>query len=229
MARNKKTDQAVRAQATGYAAGSEAGSLTKAEVARIVAETAEQLLAVEGGEAKEWIEKGRIIAGYVERLQPNGKFSKPNPFALLAEREDIPWQTSQLRMYRDAYVLWRDMGGADGTSMVSVTTVGLVLPLDADEARKILTRAAKEKLATRQVAALVKKARGVGAAAKPERVTGDWKALGRALDSLDSEIGLMLDHPSDGPTDYDVTDRLEVVLASIAKLLASIGPQGGAQ
>lgn len=207
------------------------GRMTEAEVKQLTDETVDLLLKTGGGEAQEWIEKGRIIDGYVEKLQPNGKFSKPNPFTLLAERDDIPWGASQLRTYRDSYVLWRQMGAADGASMVDVTSVGLVLSLDDEEAKKILKRAAKDKLTTRQVAALVKKAKGIGGAAKPERVVGDWKVLGKAADALNAEISLMLDCPSPSPTDLDVAQhRLEVVIKAIHELLAKVNTPGwGAQ
>lgn len=204
--------------------------LTLEEVERLTDETVDLLLKTGGGEAQEWIEKGRIIHGYVERLQPNGKFSKPNPFTKLSEREDIPWAASQLRTYRDAYLLWQRMGGTDGVPKVDVTTVGLVLSLDADDAQKILRRAAKEKLTTRQVGALVKKTKGTGSAGNTERVTGDWKVLGKAGDRLNAELSLMIECPAPGPTEGAVVHRLEVVLKAIEELLEKVNTPGwGAQ
>lgn len=201
------------------------GQLTEAEVARLTEETAGKLLELGGGEAQDSIDKGRIIDEYVKKLQPNGKFSKPNPFTLLAEREDIPWRPSQLRTYRDTFLFSQSMGGESGALKVNVTTLGLVLPLETEVAKKIINRAVKEKLTTRQVAVLVKKAKGTEGTEKAERITGDWKVLGKAVENLDSEISMMLDCPPAGPTDIDVVDRLEIVAASITALIASLGPK----
>jgi len=200
------------------------GQLTQAEIAKLTDETAGRLLELGGGEAQDSIDRGRIINEFVNKLQPNGKFSKPNPFTLLAEREDIPWRSSQLRTYRNAYLLSQRVGG----DKVNVTTLGLLLPLEAEVAKKILNRVAKEKLSTRQVAVLVKKAQGTAGTEKEERISGDWKVLGKALEHVESEISLMRDCPPAGPTDLAVVDRLEIVAASIAALIASLGPKDGA-
>src|ERR1039458_4279961 len=110
MALNKKSDIVLAVGGSSLEGQSGVGQLTDAEIAKLADETAGQLLALGGGEAKDGIDRGRIIDGFVRRLQPNGKGSEPNPFSLLAEREDIPWGASQLRLYRDAYLLWRQMG-----------------------------------------------------------------------------------------------------------------------
>lgn len=225
MKHNGKSGSALKMADAIEEAHEEDGRLTQAEVEKLTDETAGQLLALGGGEAQDGIDRGRIIDGYVEKLQPNGKFTRPNPFDLLTEREDIPWRASQLRTYRNAYLLWRQMGGVDGAPKVDVTTIGLVLPLDFEEARKVLNHAAKDKLTTRQVAAMVKKIKGTGTE-KAERVTGNWKALDKAAERLESELGLMRDNPAP-MADFDVVDRLEAVVKSIQALIESIGPEGG--
>lgn len=194
---------------------------TPEEVKERTDKTAESLLAVGGGEAEDKIQRGRIIDEYVRWIQPDGRYSKPNPFKVLAERKDLPWQASQLRAYRDTYLLWERMGGKDGAPKVDVTTFGLVLSLGFEDAQKILDRAAKEKLTTRKVAELVKKAKGEGKAAKPERVAGDWKALSKALDSLESEVSLMLECPSEAPPDGEVINRIEVVVKDLQAIVAA--------
>src|ERR1035437_2547672 len=128
MKHNGESDGALKTADAIEEAQEKDGRLTQAEVEKLTDETAGQLLALGWGEAQDWIDKGRIIDGYVEKLQPNGEFSKPNPFNLLAEREDIPWRASQLRTYRNAFLLWRQVGEKDGASKLDVTTVGLVLP-----------------------------------------------------------------------------------------------------
>lgn len=228
MTRTGKTDGTTKAETTNEKEQA-TEQLTDAQIETLTDETAGKLLALGGGEAQEWIEKGRIIDEYVETLQPNGKFSKPNPFIKLAERPDIPWRPSQLRTYRDAFVMWRQIGDKDGAPKVDVTTVGLVLTLDHEAAKDILAQAAKKKLSTREVAVLVKKAKGNGTPEKTPRVTGDWKLLGKAAEQLNSELSLMRNCPPAGLTDLDVVPRLEGVVDSIAKLLASLGPKGGAQ
>jgi hypothetical protein len=221
MARNNEESEVEAKLADGAEAG-----LTEAEIERLTDETVDLLLKAGGGEAQEWIEKGRIIHEYVGRLQPNGKFSKPDPFALLAGREDIPWRTSQLRTYRDAYLLWQKVGGEDGAPKVEVTTVGLVLSLDDEAAKKVLKRAVKEKLTTRQVAALVKKEKGKEATERTERVTGDWKALGKAAERLNAEASLMIECPPAGSSDLGVVQNLEVALKAITELIEKVNTPG---
>lgn len=192
--------------------------------------TADRLLALGGGEATDKIGRGRIIDEYVRWLQPDGKFTKPNPFKLLAERKDLPWQKSQLRGYHNAYKLWEQLGGEKEAPKVDVTSIGLVLSLNFEDAKKILDLAAKKGLSTRKVAELVKKAKG-NKGAKPERIAGDWKALSRALDALEHEAALMLECPSEAPADGDVIDRIEILVQSLRKIVikATTPPvEGGA-
>ena len=194
---------------------------TPEEVKERTDETAERLLAIGGGEAEDKIQRGQIIEEYARWLQPNGRYSKPNPFKILAERKDLPWQASQIRAYRDTYLLWKEMGGEKGAQKVDVTTFGLVLSLDFEDAKKLLDRAAREKLPTRKVAELVKKAKGVGKADKPERVAGDWKMLSKALDTVESEVSLMLECPSEAPADGNVIDRIEIVVKGLQAIIAA--------
>lgn len=203
-------------------ATAEAVVRTPEEIRQHTDMTAESLLAVGGGEAGDKIQRGRIINEYVRWIQPDGRYSKPNPFKLLAERKDLPWQASQLRAYRDTYLLWEQMGGKDGAPEVDVTTFGLVLSLGFEDAKKILDRAAKEKLTTRKVAELVKKAKGAGKAAKCERVAGDWQMLSKALESLQSEAGLMLKCPSEAPADGEIIDRIEILVKDLQAIIAAV-------
>ncbi|MEI7837215.1 MAG: hypothetical protein WCK05_12510 [Planctomycetota bacterium] len=199
---------------------------TADEIEAKAEEAAANLLAQGGNEAKAWVGRGRIIEGFARWLQPDGRYSKPNPFKILAERKDLPWAASQLRTYRDAYVLWQKMGGEDAAPKVDATMFGMVLSLDSDTAEKILRKAAKDKLSTRDVGVLVKNAKGV-APVKVERVVGDWKALSKALDVVVSEVGLLLKNPPPCP-DLDVVDRIEILFADLRKLAESINnPEGG--
>ena len=227
MTRTGKKDGTTKAETTNEKEQA-TGQLTDVQIDALTEETAGKLLALGGAEAQDWIDKGRIIDDYVEALQPNGKFSRPNPFNKLAEREDIPWRPSQLRTYRDAFLLWQQMGGKDGAPKVDVTAMGLVLTLDHEVAKKILNQAAKQKLTTRAVAALVKKAQGTIGGEKTERVTGDWKLLGKAAEQLNSELSRMRECPPEGLADLDVVEGLQILLKTIQALIASLGPKGGA-
>ena len=191
---------------------------TPEEVEAQTNQTADRLLALGGGEATDKIERGRIIDEYVRWLQRDGKHTSPNPFKLLAECKVLPWQKSQIRGYRDAYLLWEQLGGETGAPKVDVTSIGMVLSLKFEDAKKILDLAAKKGLSTRKVAELVKKAKG-NKAAKPERIAGDWKALSRALDALEHEAALMLECPSEAPADGDVIDRIEVIVKSLQAIV----------
>lgn len=202
------------------------GERTAEEIEAKADEAAANLLAQGGDEAKAWVGRGRVIDAFTRWLQPDGRYTKPDPFKTLADRKDLPWRASQLRAYRDAYVLWQKMGGEEAAPKVDATSFSLVLSLDVDAAEKILRKAAKDKLATREVGALVKKAKGV-APVKTDRVVGDWKALAKALDVVVSEVGLLLKSPPPCP-DLDVIDRIEVLFTDLRKLAESIrNPEGG--
>jgi hypothetical protein len=202
------------------------GERTQSEIEAKTDETSANLLAQGGDEAKAWVGRGRIIEEFARWLQPDGRYAKPNPFKVLAERKELPWRESQLRAYRDAYVLWHKMGGEEGAPKVDATSFGLVLSLDIKTAETILRKAAKNKLATREVGTLVKMAKGV-APVKPERVAGDWKVFARALDAVESEIGLLRTYPTLCPP-LDVIDRIEVVVKSLQDLASTVSkPEGG--
>jgi hypothetical protein len=131
----------------------ESGALSETEVIRLTDETAKDLL--DKTELKTetaiWTRRGSVIRGYVRKLQPRGKHTTPDPYALLAEHQDIHWSANQLRAFVDALELWEQFG--EGAPDLPMTVYSIIASSDLtiDEKKNLLTKAMEQHLSSRDV------------------------------------------------------------------------------
>jgi len=161
MKRNKK--KKIREEDVSAADGTkESGALSETEIIRLTDETVKILLdkAELKTETAIWVRRGTVIRGYAQKLQPRGKHTKPNPYALLSEHQDIRWSANYIRAFVDALELWEQFG--EGAPDLPVTFYSTVASCDLtiEEKRNLLARAVEEHLSTRDVEEHLRESRG---------------------------------------------------------------------
>ena len=214
--------------------GAEPRQLGDADVARLTDETVILLLDKQDlkTEVEIWVRRGRIVRKYVRTLQPGGKFTKPDPYGLLAEHPDVRWSANQLRAFVDALELWEQIG--EGAPSLPMSFYALVASsiLGFEAKKALLTKAVEQHLSTRDVKGELAEAKGdadegdqdgqdqEGSSGTPAaKTTGDWKRVEAYAEKLNAELSAI---DLSGMASLEVISKLVEVAERITALVASL-------
>ena len=215
--------------------GVDSQPLSETEIVRLTDETAKSLLdkADLKTETEIWVRRGRVIRTYVRKLQPNGKFTKPDPYGLLAEHPDIRWSASYLRQFVDALELWELFGEGQPSLPVKVYIIVASCKGSFDEKKALLQKVVEQHLSNsalrREIAASEAGAEGdapgegqktegtsEGASGSTEKTVGDWKKVEAYAEKLNSELSAV---DLSGMVSLDIISKLMEVAEQIQDLL----------
>jgi hypothetical protein len=207
----------------------QAGDITEQQKKALTNKAAEALLAQQADEAESWMARGKVVAEYVEKIQPNGKNSRPDPFQRLAQHPEMVWSATQLRNYRDAYDLWVELGGEKAPKLqLTVYSVVLRKGLTADEKHSYLKRAADEKLSVRELKEVIDGHIAKRKANKPDadaKITSEW----RVADGLAARLSVSLAKLAGLRSSLPCPDEVKQRLAALAKTIATFAGEEGGQ
>ena len=174
--------------------------LSADEIRKLTDEAAAAIVKQSRNETLAWVRMGRIVDGYVRKLQPNGIYTRPNPYQRLAEDPRVPYRSSQLRHFRACAEVWEELGGPKAPALpMTFFTLVLNSRIDSEGKRKYLRKVEKEGLTVRELKAEI--GRDLGKAEKSSgEGSNDWKVvdgLARKLNERLSRLrGLMLSLPA---------------------------------
>ena len=121
-----------------------------------------QLNALYERDAQSWIDKGRLINEYVERIRRES-LKPEDAYRRLAEHPDSLHKKSQLRNLADSYRLWVELGGESQAPKACHSHFILVLSsaINAEDKRELLEAAEQKGLSTAQLKQLIGQKRTV--------------------------------------------------------------------
>lgn len=213
--------------------GTEPHQLGEAEIIRLTDETAKSLLDRQElkTETEIWVRRGRVIRTYVRKLQPDGKFKKPDPYNLLANHPDIRWSANQLRAFVDAVELWEQLGENQPSLPMTFYEIVASSQLSFENKKELLAKALKQHLSTRDVKGELAEARGEDeadaadqegqerestAGSPATRIPGDWKKVETYAEKLNSELSAV---DLSGMLNLEVISKLKELAEQIQDLL----------
>jgi hypothetical protein len=204
------------------------GDMTEQEKKTLTNKTAESLLAQQADDAKSWMARGKVIAEYADKIQPNKKNSRPDPFQRLAQYPEMVWSANQLRTYAEAYRLWTEIGGEAAPKLrLTVYSVVLRKGINRDEKLKYLQKAAAKGMSVRDLKSAIDTDIARRKANRPEadtKVMGDWKVANGLATRLSASLAKLAQRRHSIPCPDEVKERL----AALAKTIATFeGEEGG--
>jgi hypothetical protein len=164
------------------------------EVAALTAETVTSLNKMAGEEVFAWVQMGKLVHEYVEKVSPNGGKEKHDPYIALAKHEGSALRAGQLRNYEACYVLYKEFDGTTEAPGLALTFYIVVLGkhLTIEKKRDLLNQAKKDSLSVSGLRALVSKTVTKGEA-ESDSIATAWnvkKVQGRAKALYDVLVGI---------------------------------------
>lgn len=182
----------------------------------ITAEYVAKLTKVAENEVMGFVNAGRLIAEYVQKIAPDGK-PKFDPYRALEADPNSHWKASQLRNYRQCYDLYNELNGKGGAPQLPMTFFVCVLPtkLNLFKKQELLKQAQDEKLSVSELKARVAMAVGKKPArpeAKPSTLEDELKKLETQTQALFAFLVSL----------HDMVMRSEAPAANQAKIRDSL-------
>ena len=199
------------------------GRLSPDEIRKLTDEAVVAIVKQSRKETLAWLRMGRIVDGYVTKLQPNGIYTRPNPYQRLAEDPRVPYRSSQLRHFRACAELWKELGGPKAPKLpMTFFTLVLNSRIDSDGKKKYLRKVEKEGLTVRELKAEID--RDLGKTKKSSgKDSNDWKFVdglaGKLTERISRLRGLMLSLPAPPES----IGRLRVLRSTIDGYIAASG------
>ncbi|MFZ4394558.1 MAG: hypothetical protein ACOYOU_02910 [Kiritimatiellia bacterium] len=215
--------------------GADMQPLSETEIVRLTDETVSLLLNKQDlkTEVEIWVRRGIVIRKFVRKLQPNGKFTKPDPYTLLSEHPDICWSARYLRQFVDALELWELFGEGQPSLPVKFYIIVASCKGSFDEKKALLKKVVEQHLSIsalkRELAASETDAEGdacgegqktegptEGTSCSTEKPAGDWKKVESYAEKLNIELSAV---DISGMASLKIISKLMAVAAQIQDLL----------